>query len=239
MDGVTALRLVVEAATDLGAHLRELRLGGDLEGFDPWPGQDVMVNVLDERGTPRWRRYTVRDHDRSQLTLWVATDTPGPGAAWARAARRGDRVEAVGPRGKLGVVDDADGHVFVVDLAGLAAAHAMIASLRAGAAVAVVPAGLPEGLAPVGHDGVTVRAVGLQWPGEAAGVRDAVTEALGSLDGATRVAGYAFCERTLSLAAREALLAGGVGTERLAVKAFWRADRANEDHGEPSREDPA
>ncbi len=238
--GVVALELTVTEHDDLTPWLRELHLEGDLGGFAPWPGQDLMVLVPPAAAAPRWRRYTVRRLDAAAgwLDLWVTTECDGPGAAWARGAAAGDRVEAVGPRGKIALRADVDSHVFVVDAAGLAAMCAMVESLDHGTVrtvcalpdtegdghEAVLPL-TPEDLVPMHH---VADAEDLEWLGQ---VVDVSTRGLTGED----TAAYVFGE--LSLTRRVGDQLGTLlGADHVAAKPYWRRDRANAEHGEPDRE---
>ena len=140
LDGAVALDLEVVETYDVAKGILELTLEGDLSGFSPWPGQDVMIAVPPGDDQARWRRYTVRRFDptSSTIDLWVTVDTDGPGATWASNAATGDRVDAVGPRGKIALDTDATSHLFVVDLSGVAAMCAMAEALEAPALVATV-----------------------------------------------------------------------------------------------------
>ena len=67
---------------------------------------------------PLSRRYSIRNVDRQARTLElniVTHGVHGPGALWAANVQVGDRVEGVGPRGKVFVDPDADWHLFLGD----------------------------------------------------------------------------------------------------------------------------
>jgi NADPH-dependent ferric siderophore reductase len=199
-----------------------------------------MLSLADRQGRRRWRRYTIRRLDDRGLELWVSLDSTGPGAAWARGANRGDTVEVVGPRGKIAVDPHAAAHVFVVDESGLAAACAMAESLSATARVHIVA---PHEWAadPTVRDGVTLSTAALPIRAEGCTDPDRLASDLAEVLAATQwpslraTAGYVFGELGLTRDARGALEALGVPETSLATKAYWRADRSNEDHGEPGR----
>lgn len=243
LDGVVALDLEVQAATDVFPGLRELRLAGDLAGFSPWPGQDVMVSVPPGATSPRFRRYTVRrwDRDEGTVDLWVTTTTDGPGASWAIEAAPGDRVDAVGPRGKIAVRDDAVVHLFVVDDAGLAAKCAMAESLTAPAEVfcysllVTNPEALPTpAIEPSYADGVESTTNVLE-PDDLGWVRTVLDVTTQSLDRAN-VAAYVFGELVLTREVAASLASLGFDPAKVAVKPYWRDGRANESNGEPERD---
>lgn len=236
LDGVVALDLEVGSASWVAPELRELVLRGELTGFDPWPGQDLMVSVTDVAGRPRWRRYTVVELEGDELVLWVTTSSPGPGATWAREAQPGDRIEAVGPRGKIALDGHASTHVFVVDEAGLAAAHAMVAAIGRGRVHVVVPELEAQRITPTAREGVELSTSILPATSPTSCDVAALRKELdGPVGTGAHVAGYAFGELHLTREVEGVLLGLGVAPEHLAIKAYWRADRANEDRGEPDR----
>lgn len=244
IEGAVALDLAVERAEDVLGGLCELRLAGDLAGFHPWPGQDLMVSVPPASATPRFRRYTVRrwDPDAGTVDVWVTTTTDGPGAAWAIGAAAGDHVEAVGPRGKIGLRDDASLHVFVVDESGLAAKCAMAEAITGPAEVfclsllvhnpemADASAIEPSYAAEVSSRTHLLDPAEIDW---AATVLDVATRS----DDRTTAAGYVFCELGQSRKVAAALVDLGFHADRVAVKPYWRDGRANAANGEPERDD--
>jgi NADPH-dependent ferric siderophore reductase len=243
LDGAVALDLAVQAATEVYPGILELRLAGELAGFAPWPGQDLMVSVPPGASAPRFRRYTVRRFDPGAGTvdLWVTTTTDGPGAAWAIGARPGDRVDAVGPRGKIAVRDDVRVHLFVVDDAGLAAKCAMAEAIAAPAEVlsfsVLVPS--PETLPgpeiePRYNDGVRAT-IHVLDPADLGWVATVLEMSTTSLDRAS-VAAYVFGELALTRAVAAKLTSIGFDAALMAVKPYWREDRANEPNGEPDRD---
>jgi NADPH-dependent ferric siderophore reductase len=241
LPGVVELDLELAGADDVVEGVRELRLRGDLKGFAPWPGQDLMVSVPPGAASPRFRRYTVRRWDPAAGTvvLWVTTATDGPGARWAASVVPGGRVDAVGPRGKIALDPTASTHLFVIDESGLAAACAMAEALLAPAVVHVVVAlehprrAVPKEIEPSVARGVTLVA-------RTVATRDVaeLREALGHLAGPGErpsAAAYVFGELALTRGTAAQLGSLGVDEARVAVKAYWRNDRANEANGEPDR----
>jgi NADPH-dependent ferric siderophore reductase len=231
LEGTVALDLRVTRSVLLRPWLREVQLRGDLAEFRPLAGQDLMISVADHDGRPRWRRYTVRRVDGDVLVLWIEPTTGGPGAAWATDARDGDAVVAVGPRGKVHLDASSSRHLFVVDATALAAMSSMVAALP-GTSQARVVAHLDDD------------------PGDLDLVDDVAADAevvvVHDVDAATRAAvgfaldptglfAYVLGERSLTARAASALGDAGLDAARIAVKAYWRADRPNEDNGEPGR----
>jgi NADPH-dependent ferric siderophore reductase len=241
LDGAVELDLELTGAHDVLEGVRELRLRGDLTGFAPWPGQDLMVSVPPGAVSARFRRYTVRRWDPATgaVALWVTTATGGPGASWAAAVVPGGHVDAVGPRGKIALDPTASTHVFVIDESGLAAAYAMAEALRPRAVVHLVVAlahpgeVVPEEIQPRVASGVTLVARTVA-AGEADALREAVEQVAWAVERASTAA-YVFGELALTRATAELLGSVGVDEARVAVKPYWRNDRANEANGEPDR----
>lgn len=104
------------------------------------PGQDLMFTVAVDSTAIVRRRYTIRAfHPATRtVTIDILIHSRGPGARWAATAQPGDRVEAIGPRGKVHVACDADWHLFVGDESFLPAAFAMAEGLVSSAAFLVL-----------------------------------------------------------------------------------------------------
>ena len=65
----------------------------------------------------------------------------GPGERWVRSARPGDRIEGIGPRGKVFPSMSADWHLFMGDEAAMPAILAMTESLPGDADATLVHGG--------------------------------------------------------------------------------------------------
>ena len=117
--GVQPLELEIADISALGPHMQRVVLKGDsLETFSYVPGQDVMLVLGQTDGRSLSRRYTIRAFDREAATVELNIVTHGPegiGARWLANARVGDRVNGVGPRGKIFLNPDAASHVFFGD----------------------------------------------------------------------------------------------------------------------------
>src|SRR5438445_5892720 len=130
-----SLPLVVASVEDVTPHMRRIRLTGpSLDTFDYFPGQDLALGVVLDDGTIVRRRYTIRRFDagRQLLDFEVVMHGDGPGIRWARAAHPGLAVEAIGPRGKIGLDPNAEWHLFAGDATALPGAFAMMEPLPAG-----------------------------------------------------------------------------------------------------------
>jgi NADPH-dependent ferric siderophore reductase len=146
--GVRLLELEVSEATDLGPRMRRIRLTGDaLRDFAYQPGQDVML-VLSGGERALSRRYTIRGYDAASRTIElniVTHDIHGPGAEWAMGTQPGDRVNGVGPRGKIVLDLAADWHLFLGDESAAPGALHMLEALPTSAqAQAYLEVSTPE-----------------------------------------------------------------------------------------------
>src|SRR5580700_739520 len=90
-----------------------------------------MLLVAADGNRPVRRRYTIRHLDQAQrrVTLDVVLHGDGPGERWVRAAKPGDRIEGIGPRGKVTASPAADWHLFMGDESAMPAIMAMTESL--------------------------------------------------------------------------------------------------------------
>ena len=229
----------VVANRPISTSLREIVLHGDVR-LAGVPGQDVMVRVPGGDHHVR-RRYSVRrvDRDAHRFTLWISVDHDGPGSVWAREVEPGSFVDVVGPRGKI-TLREADWHLFVGDVTGIAAFYRLAESIEVpGRALFVIEvdhdddaltAPFDEGL---GVTGVFVdrRDRGRDDP---AGLLSGLA-ALSLPDGEGRA--YLAGEFHVVRAVRAALSERGLGDDAVKHKAYFRLGRANAEHGEPDKRD--
>jgi len=130
--GTRKLHFEVASTATLTPHMQRLGLiAAELDGFSYQPGQDVMVLVAAEDQKPLRRRYTIREFDpaRLLLTIDVVLHGDGPGERWVRSAKPGDRIEGIGPRGKVFPSPEAEWHLFMGDESAMPAILAMTESL--------------------------------------------------------------------------------------------------------------
>jgi NADPH-dependent ferric siderophore reductase len=229
-------QLEVAAVQDLTPRMRRVQLTGpDLDRFDYLAGQDMALTFRRGDSPPVRRRYTIRhyDRDRGRLDLDFVLHGDGPGMRWAQAARPGDGIEVVGPRGKITLVRDAAWHLFAGDATAVPGALAMMEAL---------PADVPA-LAFLKVDGPEERqsTVGdrrdlITWAYEP----EARVEAPGltaALAAATLPSGrghaYLAGEVALVTALKATLVSRGWATDDISAKAYWNRGRANAGHGEP------
>lgn len=240
--GTRLFDLEVAAADLITANARRLRLtGAGLEALGAFPGQDLMVHVPAPGGGRSRRRYSIRRFEPGvpAVELDIVLHGEGPGVRWARDVRAGERVEALGPRGKIGVAPGADWHLFCGDETALASISCMVESLGPGArALCVLEAGAGEDeRAPDAAGDVTLR--WLRRAGEP-GTGDLLATTLRALElPAGRGHAYVFGELRQVAAARAVLTERGIDPADIDHKAYWRRGRPNAANGEPERPRPA
>jgi NADPH-dependent ferric siderophore reductase len=238
--GTSRLSLEVIDAAQLTPHMRRLRLTApQLAGFGYLAGQDVMLLVDVEGNRPVRRRYTIRGLDQASrtITIDVVLHGDGPGERWVRAARPGDTIEGIGPRGKITTAEDADWHLFVGDESALPAIFRMAEALPGGTPVRILIE-IPDP-----EDEQDLRAVAsahvtwLHRRGAPAGRPGALAAAAEQvpLPGGPGHA-YLLGEASVVARLREVLAARGVESGQVSPKAYWGRGRANASHGEPARD---
>ncbi len=210
----------------------------ELAGFGYAPGQDVMLLVAADGTRPIRRRYTIRSFDAKNLlvTLNIVRHGKGPGEQWLRAARPGDTIEGIGPRGKIIASSTADWHLFMGDESAMPAILTMTESLPAGAAATLVievpsPDDEQEIVTPA-----RTRASWLHRLGGDAGEPALLAAEAAEVElppGAGHV--YLFGEASVVLKLREILGGRGIAADQVSPKAYWGRGRANAGHGEPGR----
>lgn len=236
--------LEVTDATLVTPHFRRLELtAADLRAFAPEPGQDLMFVVPRPGlvGTIN-RRYTIRHFDRSRDRILVdaALHGDGPGNRWMGAATPGDRIDAVGPRGKVTPDLEADCHVFVADDTGVPATLAMIESLPAGCRV-IALLEIDDSADEQGWLVEPQADVDLIWVYRGAqpcGHPDLLVAALAEVKlptGSGHV--YLSAEAGVVRSLRGQLTERGWALEHLSPKAYWVVGKPNAPHGEPGRDD--
>src|SRR2546430_12919043 len=155
--------LDVAAVQDLTPRMRRVQLSSpDLDHFDYVAGQDMALTFLRGDAPPVRRRYTIRhyDSDQRRLDLDFVLHGDGPGMRWAQAARPGESIEVVGPRGKITLVREAAWHLFAGDATAVPGALAMLEALSGEVpAVAFLQIDGPEERQTVGGD----RAQQITW----------------------------------------------------------------------------
>jgi NADPH-dependent ferric siderophore reductase len=239
--GVLALSLRVARAKDLTPSCRRIELSGeDLAALEPQPGQDLMVFIDGEGARVRRRRYTIRHFDRHdrRVDLDVAMHGDGPGMRWAATVQAGQAVEAIGPRGKIGLDPDADWHFFLGDDAFAPAALTMAEAVPEDGLVV-----LALEIDGSGHEQpneIAAAVIGPRWveragrePGDPGGLLEALS--------ATPLPGgrghpYVGGEHAVVNRLRDALVERGMPLESVSFKSYWRRGQQNKANGEPDRD---
>ena len=228
------LPLVVASVEDVTPHMRRIQLTGpSLDAFEYFPGQDLALGVVRQDGSIVRRRYTIRrfDADRRLLDVEVVMHGDGPGIQWARAAHRGLAVEAIGPRGKIGLDQNASWHLFAGDATALPGAFAMMetVSARVRASAYLLVADPTERQRFDAADPIRT----VTWCYENSGDgRDGLVAAAAA---SSPDAGHAYLAGEVALvsALKAALLGRGWSADQVSAKAYWNRGRANAGHGEP------
>jgi NADPH-dependent ferric siderophore reductase len=158
-----------------------------------------------------------------------------------RAARIGDRIDAIGPRGKITLRTDADWHLFVSDETGMPGVLAMAEKLPSRSpAVALIEIETPaDEEEPDLREG---QQLDLHWLHRANGVVPGDPSLL--LDAVAAVElpvgiGHAYiaAEARVVKSIRQKLTERGLGNDQISGKAYWRRGLPNAEHGEPTRDE--
>ena len=238
--GTRRLALEVVDSATLTPHMHRLRLTApELDGFRFDPGQDVMLLVAAEGNRPVRRRYTIRALDPAWqlLTLDVVLHGDGPGERWVRSARPGDKIEGIGPRGKITTSGTADWHLFIGDESALPATFAMTEALSPDRPATLILE-IPEESDEQDPDAVaSTRITWLHRLGAPAGDPSALAAETAEIElPPGRGHAYLFGEAKVVSRLREVLAERGLGQDQMSPKAYWGRGRANASHGEPARD---
>jgi NADPH-dependent ferric siderophore reductase len=236
----TRLDFQVVDSAPLTPHTQRLRLTApELDGFAYLPGQDVMLLVAAEGNRPVRRRYTIRDLDPAQrlLTMDIVLHGDGPGERWVRSAQPGDRIEGIGPRGKITTSATADWHLFLADESALAATFAMTESLPADSQATLILEVPEESDEQELNAAATIRISWLHRLGAPAGDPAALAAEAAEVElRPGRGHAYVFGEAKVVSKLREVLAERGFSEDQVSPKAYWGRGRANASHGEPARD---
>jgi NADPH-dependent ferric siderophore reductase len=240
LPGTRKLHFEVAATRQLTPHMQRIELtSAQLDGFAYQPGQDIMLLVAAEGRKPVRRRYTIRSSDlpRRVLTIDVVLHGDGPGERWIRSARPGDRIEGIGPRGKISASPEADWHLFMGDESAMPAILAMTESLP-GDSVATLVLEIPEEADEQDYSAAArTRVSFLHRLGRPAGEPALLAAEAGAVEMPPgRGHAYLFGEARVVLALREVLAGRGLAEDQMSPKAYWGRGRANAGHGEPARD---
>jgi NADPH-dependent ferric siderophore reductase len=231
--GAQPLELEIVDVADLGTGMRRVLFTGPALGeFAYRAGQDVMLVLGGTPDRPLSRRYSIRSLNRGVLELNIVTHgVLGPGARWAANAQVGDRVDGVGPRGKVFLDPDADWHLFLGDESAAPASLNMLEALGEsvpGMAYLEVASRADE--LPTDAHQVTW----LHRGDTAATSSRLLVDTMSSvklLPGGGQV--YIAGEVQVVAEVQRAALARGLEPEQIFAKAYWGRGKANADRGEP------
>ncbi len=234
------LSLEVAESEQISPSMQRILLTApELADFSYDPGQDVMLLVAADGTKPIRRRYTIRSLDRPALalTLHIVRHAGGPGERWVSGAKPGDKIDGIGPRGKITTSPAADWHLFMGDESAMPAILAMTESLPGDADATLVieipgPDDEQELLAPA--------RTRLSWLHRLSGAAgdpallsaEAAEIELPPGDGHA----YLFGEAAVVLRLREILTGRGLRQDQISPKAYWGRGRGNAGHGEPARD---
>src|SRR3984957_20566148 len=106
---------VIEAGALSPSFRRVVVTAPGIEGLQCAAGQDLMLRVPLAGDKVVNRRYTIRkfDAEEGKVLLDGSLHGKGPGPDWISGAATGDRIDAIGPRGKITLRPDVDWHLFV------------------------------------------------------------------------------------------------------------------------------
>jgi NADPH-dependent ferric siderophore reductase len=240
LPGTRKLHFEVASTSRLTPHMQRIELAAaQLDGFSYLPGQDMMLLVAADGNRPVRRRYTIRyfDAPRRLLTMDVVLHGDGPGERWVRSARPGDRIEGLGPRGKIFASPEADWHVFFGDESAMPAILAMTEALP-GDSDATLVLEVPEAADEQDYSAAArTRVSYLHRLARPAGDPGSLTAEAGAVElPPGRGQAYLFGEARVVLAMREVLAGRGLAEDQMSAKAYWGRGRANAGHGEPARD---
>jgi NADPH-dependent ferric siderophore reductase len=236
----TRLDFTVAESAQLTPHMQRLALTApQLDGFEYLPGQDVMLLVAAEGNRPVRRRYTIRKLDAGTrlLTLDIVLHGDGPGERWVRSAQPGDRIEGIGPRGKITTSATADWHLFLADDSALAATFAMAESLPASSQATLILEIPEERDEQELCSAATTRISWLHRLSAPAGDPAALAAEAADVElPPGRGHAYLFGEAKVVSRLREILGERGLDQDQMSPKAYWGRGRGNASHGEPARD---
>ena len=238
--GITAIDLTVVDTARLSPTMQRIVLTGpQLRGMEHAAGQDLMLTIGGDGGGVVRRRYTMRylAPTEATVTLAVLLHGDGPGASWAGAVRPGDRVGAVGPRGKVVLDPDGSWHLFVGDDSFVPAALSMAEAAPTDATLMLVLG--VAGPADRQPHAIAAEATTLEWAYRHDAPPDDATALLDELAEIELPKGlghaYVGAELGVMQAVSAALRERGLPEDAISAKPYWRSGVANAPHGEPAR----
>jgi NADPH-dependent ferric siderophore reductase len=229
--GLKEWTLKVVSTSELTPRMRRVSLtADDFSGFEPKPGQDVVLFLPDAEGALGRRHYTVRSFDPASNLVDIDVVMHGdstPATRWALGSLPGDEVLAFGPRGRNVLNEGADWRLFVGDETAIPGFFGMIEILPAGSkAQAII-----EIQSDADQQAVSTAAdLELTWlsrGGEPAQPASApLIEAIKRFKPPAGVGHvYLLGETSTVRAQRQALVASGFPKDRIFAEGYWRPGR--------------
>jgi NADPH-dependent ferric siderophore reductase len=221
-------QLEVVSKHDLGRRMMRVVFKGATSEFTYRRGQAMSFQMPLGDGQFGRRDFTIRDYGKAdhELTVDFVLHRDTPSSNWVRAARRGDRIEAHGPRGRVVVNRSADWHLFSGDETCIPAIFHMLEDLDA----------CSQAFAFIEIDGVegelefsSKADVKLEWcyrsgrlPGPSSNLSDRIMRFEWPL-GAGQA--YLIGETSNVRIQRHALIARGMPRARILAEGYWRPGR--------------
>ena len=239
--GLKEWTFTVVEVKELTPRMRRVTVTADqLEGFDPRPGQDVVLMLPDADGALGRRHYTVRRYDPASRRIDFDVVMHGdstPATRWALGSLPGDEVLAFGPRGRNSLQEGADWRLFVGDETAIPGIFGMIETLPSGAkARAIIEIQSDD-------DQQTVESAGeveIQWltrnGAHAVPSSERLIQAVAAFEPPAGVGHiYLLGETSTVRAQRQDLVRRGFPKDRIFAEGYWRPDRiGGHDHVDDS-----
>ncbi len=228
--------LTVAEATNVTPHMRRIVFScADIDEMKLKPGQSAVLLLDEMSGDFLRRHYTIRSLDRAarRIVFDFVLHGDTPGANWARYAKPGDEIDALGPRGHVWLHPEADWHLFAGDETALPAISAMLEGLKPGdsatAIIEVENKAEEQKLATPADARITwLYRNGPPLPGS-----KPLIDALAAiaLPNNRKVHAYLAGETSTVRAQRHVLIARGLGKDRISAEGYWRPGRiGSHDH---------
>jgi NADPH-dependent ferric siderophore reductase len=228
--------LTLVEATNIAPHMRRVVFScPDIGEMKLKPGQSAVLLLAEAAGDFLKRHYTIRSIDRAarRIAFDFVLHGDTPGANWARQAKPGDEIDALGPRGHVWLHPEADWHLFAGDETALPAISAMLEGLKPGdAATAIIEVeskAEEQKLATPANAHITwLYRQGPPKPGS-----KPLMEALAAvaIPGDRKVHAYLAGETSTVRAQRHGLITRGLSKEQISAEGYWRPGRVgSHDH---------
>ncbi len=230
MRGLAEIAFTVTEVSQLTPRMRRVSLtSGDLDGFAPKPGQDMLLLFPGDGGEAERRHYTIRGFNRAAARVdvdFVLHDANSPAGRWTLAAQPGDGIVGFGPRGRNVLHPGADWRLFVGDETCIPAILGMIEALSPGApARAFIEIAFDEDRQPVETAG-DARIAWLVRSGPPALPSRLLIESVAGFALPEGVGhAYIIGETSAVRAIRHDIIARGMPKERIFAEGYWRPGR--------------